>query len=772
MKKIILLIAVLVISFDSYAQVNSDTTSSKKMSDKKHQIKEVIIRKRNNGNSINHMDALRVEKLNETELKKNACCTLAESFESNTSVEIGSTNALSGAKQIEMLGLQGTYVQTLTELLPNVRGLNYTYGFNNIPGPFVKSIYINKGPGSVTNSFESMTGQIDIEYHKPEEYKPLLYINGYTNTVGRSEINVMNARQMTDKISTMLFLHYNHSMKKVDANVDGFLDFPLQNMLHAMNRWKYNGKKMESVFLVSYHQANRNAGQMQYDFTKNDAEQNTIYGVKDDDNKWNFMHKIGYSFNEEHSHSIGLQTAYVIHDRKAFYGKNHYDADQKSFYTNLIYQRELFNHNHELRLGGGLQHDKIEEQFAQTALFRNEIISGVFAEHTYKPSHKFSLMGGMRLDYNNWFKKWYFIPRINTRYLIGTDFTVRASAGSGFRTPTLFAENTRFMASNRAVQILGTIKPEYSWNYGMNLSYDFFEKNGRLSLDIYRTNFVNQLIADYDYHPQQIVFYNIEGKSNAWYVQAEWYYQLIKNLDIRLAYKFNDVRATQLQGEKLRVFNPKHRALFNIAYQTNNNKWAFDFTSQFVGAQRLPDYSKNPEAYRPNVGNYAPSYFRFLGQVSYKMKNLDLYIGSENIGNFTQQQQIIDASNPFGNYFDAGNIWGPTMGRIVYGGFRYTVKNPSYKPLLSKAKIIKEEIKVSGNCGMCKETIETALKVDGIKEADWDSDTKILWVVYDELKINNDAIQQRIAAVGYDTPKYKGSDKAYENLPGCCRYRD
>lgn len=78
--------------------------------------------------------------------------------------------------------------------------------------------------------------------------------------------------------------------------------------------------------------------------------------------------------------------------------------------------------------------------------------------------------------------------------------------------------------------------------------------------------------------------------------------------------------------------------------------------------------------------------------------------------------------------------------------------------------------KVWGNCEMCKETIESSLKVDGIIKADWNVDSKIMTVTYDNSKITLDQIQKNIASVGYDNEKYKGDDKAYNELAGCCQY--
>ena len=738
-------------------------------------LKKVKIKAKSNGSSINSQNVIRLERLDANELKKNACCNLAESFESNASVEISSTNALSGAKQVEMLGLQGTYVQTLIDLLPYVRGLNYTYGFNSVPGPMVESIYINKGPGSVTNGFESMTGQIDVELIKPKKYKPLLHLNGYYNNFNRAELNLNTGIRLTDEVSTLFSGHLSQLTRKMDMNNDGFLDIPMNNMTHLMNRWFYEDKRFVSMILGKYHQSNRYGGSVNYDFDKNITDQNNLYGINIDDERIDVMHKMGYAISKDRKKSIGLQSSFSSQNRNSFYGRTLYNGYQRSWTTNLIYQTNLTCEDDELRIGGSMVSDLVREEFQNINQNRDETVSGVFAEYTNFDIPNTTVLVGVRGDYNFRLQKAFFTPRMNVLYKFNDDFSARVSAGSGFRTPTIFAENTLFFASNRQVNILENLMPEQSWNYGLNLSYNFDQgtKDSRLSLDIFRTDFQNQAVVDYDVSPQEVQIYNLRGKSYGWYVQAEYYYELLQNLDLRLAYKYNDVRITQNGQLRERVFNPRHRALANLSYETPNEKWAFDFTTHWTGQQRLPDYSNNPENMRPDAGNYSPDFFRLLGQVTWKPReDFELYAGSENITNYRQQDLILGANDPYGSFFDAGAAWGPATGRVFYSGFRYTLSKKR-EPILTKNKIVTEVIKVDGVCGMCKDRIEDAVNtLRGIKIADWDDYTKELIVRYNKTKTTNDAIQQAVAAVGHDTEKYKASQEVYDQLHGCCKYRD
>jgi outer membrane receptor for ferrienterochelin and colicin len=654
---------------------------SKKDTLKNKSLREVKVTQRNNGNEMQQLNPIRTEKITQVELKKNACCNLAESFETNPSVEVSFTNAVTGARQIQMLGLSGIYVQTMTDILPTVRGLNYASGFSNIPGPFVNSIFINKGPGSVTNGFESMTGQIDIELMKPEK-SPRFFINTYVNSRLRTELNTIVSKAISTKLSTVLMTHVSDINNKVDMNNDNYLDRPLYKQAQFINRWKYESDQFECMFGVKGLYDDKLGGDTRFDKNLDASVLQPYYGFNITTKRWEAFTKMSHAFNATGSKSLGLQLSYTNHMTDGFYGRNLYNGAQQSVFANLIYQTPIGNNDHDLRMGGGLLYDNIKERYIdnlhnqQYELDRKEPVVGVFGEYTYKGSEKFSGLVGLRGDYNLRLKRFYFIPRVNLKYSLTHDLAIRASAGSGFRTANILSENAQIFASNRTIQFTEPLLPEYSWNYGFNISYCFREKHtskeGRISLDIFKTDFVQQSVVDLDVSPQTVLMYNLNGKSYAWYVQAELYKEVIRNLDIRLAYKFNDVRVTQHGVLLEKALNAKHKALFNIAYETRNRHWKFDYTTQWVGKQRLPNYNTNPEGMR--LAAYSPTYFKLLCQITYVVKQVDIYAGCENLSNYTQKNILIDGEHPYGNYFDAANVWGPMLGRMFYAGFRYTLK--------------------------------------------------------------------------------------------------
>ncbi|MEM6348547.1 MAG: TonB-dependent receptor, partial [Bacteroidota bacterium] len=258
---------------------------------------------------------------------------------------------------------------------------------------------------------------------------------------------------------------------------------------------------------------------------------------------------------------------------------------------------------------------------------------------------------------------------------------LRLSAGRGQRTANIFAENSGLLASSRRVIIRGgdSDKPygldqEIAWNYGLNLTQLFTldYREGSISFDFYRTDFVNQIVVDVDQSPRQVVFYNLDGKSYSNSFQAQLDYELIKRLDLRLAYRWFDVMTTYDGRLRQKPLISAHRAFVNLAYESRNY-WKFDLTLNWQGKKRIPFTSRNPDSYR--LSQIAPAFFLLNGQITKTwQEKFDVYLGVENLLNFTQENPILASDDPFGRNFDSSLIWGPIFGRNVYLGLRYSIK--------------------------------------------------------------------------------------------------
>jgi len=637
-----------------------------------HMLEEVVITNKHKGSYLSRLDPKQTQNITGTELQKAACCNLSESFETNASVDVSYSDAVSGAKQIMLLGLAGIYSQMMTENIPNLKGLSSTFGLGYIPGPWMESIQVSKGASSVVNGFESVTGQINIEYKKPDNSEKL-YLNLYSNRFGKIEGNANTSVKMNKKWSTMLFAHAENLNNKTDENSDGFIDMPLVKQINIFNRWKYKGDKgLRTQFGIKLLDEERTGGQVS--FSKNsDADPPDSYGIEIKTKRYEAFWKMGYLIPDKVHTSIALINSINYHEQNSVFGINSYEGKQKSYYSNLIFQSFINNTNHKFKTGLSFQYDEYIEYFNDTLLNREESVPGSFFQYTYSDAEKVTLLAGIRFDYHNIFGS-FFTPRLHLKYDIDKNTILRASAGKGYRTPNVFADNSFLLASSRVLVLPEKIQMEEAINYGINVTryFNIAAKQLTLNLEFYRTDFINQLIADRDQDITKVIFYNLNGKSYSNSFQIELNYELFERFDIVAAYRYSDVKTTINEELVRKPLVNRYKGLLNLSYATNFNKWQFDFTTQFNGDSRLPSTINNPEEYQRD--SESPEYIIINFQITKFYKIWSVYIGCENLTNFTQDDPIIAANDPFGNNFDASMVWGPIVGRKLYIGLRFALK--------------------------------------------------------------------------------------------------
>lgn len=629
--------------------------------------------------SVSTASAIRSYEIKPKELLKAACCNLSESFETNPSVDVTFNDAVTGSKQIQMLGLAGNYTQLTVENLPGPRGLATPLGLNSVPGTWVDGIQLIKGTGSVVNGFESIAGQINVELKKPDNSEHL-YANVYTNDFGKTDLNLNLSRKLNDKWSTALLLHDAFANRKVDMNMDDFRDFPTGNLFSALNRWSYtDGHGLFAQFGVKYLKDKKTGGMMSFDPALHKFS-NHHYGLQINIDRQEAFAKIGYVYPGKPYKSIGLQLSAFNHQQDSYFGLTTYNGNQKNFYSNLIYQSILGHTGHKFKTGVSFLYDQYNEDFNRNNYARKEVVPGAFFEYIYKPNEKFDLVAGIRGDYNSLFG-FFASPRLNLRYEPIKGTTLRMSAGRGQRTANIFAENNSVLVSARQLHILNAsngkaygLDPEVAWNKGISVDQKFrvFNRSSMLSVDFFRNDFTNQVVVDME-DARAINFYNLQGKSYSNSFQTEWSFEPVKKLNVRLAYRFFDVKTTY--GDKLlqKPLTSQHRAFANLGYEAGT--WKFDYTISFNGSKRLPSTANNPEAYR--LADNSPGYATMNAQVSKtigKKFPVDVYVGGENLSNFIQSNAIVAADQPFSPYFDASMIWGPISGRMFYGGLRFKIK--------------------------------------------------------------------------------------------------
>ncbi len=637
---------------------------------------EVTVVKKDRGTYLSVINPIQTERIGGTELHKAACCNLAESFETNPSVDVSYSDAVTGAKQIRLLGLEGTYSLLQVENMPNLRGLATTFGLTYIPGPWLESIQVSKGAASVLNGYESIAGQINAELKKPDSQEKL-FLNAYANAHGRLEFNAnTNIRVYKDVLSTGLFVHASDLSNKIDDNGDGFMDDPLNRQLQFQNRWKYNnfnGFMLQAG--VSALMEDRLGGQTTFERDMTPKISNP-YGINIKTNRLEGFFKTGYVFPNQHFAIAFLSNA-SHHETNSFYGLNDYDASESRFYGSTVLTMDIDDAGiHSVNTGFNFVYDKINEILYNNEFTRTEEVPGVFAEYTLKPSDRLTFMAGLRADFHNNFGS-FVTPRMHLRYNLNDHITLRTSAGKGYRTANVISENTFLLANSRQLQWQDDAIMEEAWNYGIAIvqHYTLLGRDLQINAEYYRTDFQEQLVVDRETSADFIILAPLNGKSFANSIQFDVRWQPVNRLDMLLAYRINDVQQTIGGVLKEKPLTSKYKGLINLNYTTNLKKWMFDYTVQFNGGGRIPRY---PDEFMNRVDvsgdyyNFSP-YTIMNAQITKYFRYWSIYIGSENLTNFKQKNPIEGADNPFGPEFDATNVWGPVIGRKIYLGLRFNL---------------------------------------------------------------------------------------------------
>ncbi len=664
------------------------------------QTSTVNVEGRSSGTYMSTLNPMLFQTIDEKELCKAACCNLSESFETNASIDATFADAVTGARQIRMLGLEGRYTQMMFDNIPAVRGLASTYGLTYVPGPWIKNIYIAKGVGSVTAGFESITGQINVAMKNPDNAEKL-HINGYLGNNGRTELNlVMRPKELfwpkskERSLSTVLLAHGAVSQLRSDMNQDGFMDNPLFSNIILRNEWHLDTKSgFGGQYIFSYLKMKNVSGTMDYDPL--DEVRSQLWGVDIATERYEFAGKTGYVFKEKPWKSFGSQISVSWHDQQGNYGFRNYLGQQLSARANLLYASQIKSEAHKFTTGMSYQYDNYNEriffnqippvQLSSFNLNRVEAVPGVFGEYTMNTSPKFSVIAGLRADYHNIYGL-FATPRLHVRYSFTDNASVKLIAGKGYRTPNIIMDNVGILASNRDIIIQGNdtkgihgLKMEEAWNTGLIYTHKFKinYREATLSLDAYRTDFTNQVVVDME-TPREVRFYNLEGRSYSNSAQAELHFTPIRRFDVRLAYRWLEVRQQYTKGLLDKPLVNRHRAFTNLAYETKANargaQWRFDATVQWISKKRLPLNDEHAN-HTEGMTMYSDDYFQINAQATYVFKkNFEVYLGGENLNNFMVHHVIVSAENPSSENFDGSLLWGPVFGRMFYLGFRWIIE--------------------------------------------------------------------------------------------------
>ena len=647
-----------------------------------NELEEVTLKSKKKATQRSFIQTKNVFTVNSEELLKAACCNLAESFETNPSIDVNFSDALTGTRQIQMLGLKSPYLLITQENIPSIRGAGQVFGLTFTPGTWVESIQITKGAGSVINGYESISGQINAELVKPLTDNRI-FLNAYGSLGGRYELNSHLNHKISDKWQTGIYIHGNYRNKKFDRNKDGFLDNPLISQVNVMNRWQYLDaeKGWVSFINVRFMDDSKQTGQNNFD-PLIDKGRSEVWGGEIDTKRFDSSLKLGYVFPQLPFQSFGFQFSYSNHDQDSYFGLKTYDINHQSVYSNLLFNSIIGDTRSKFTTGLNFTYDIYDEFVNSINFSRKEKSFGGFFEYAYDNSDNFSFTSGVRIDTHNLLGT-YITPRLHIRYVPWEKGVLRASIGQGRKSANVFAENQQLFASSREIDIQSSggkiygLDPEVAWNYGVSYlqGFNLFNRKGDITFDYYRTHFQNQVVVDWE-NPQRISFYNLDGESYANSFQTEINYFINDNLNLRLAYKYFDIQTDYTSGKLSKPLTPNHRLFANISYETkkidNIKQWKFDLTYNFIGEQRLPDTSINPLEYQ--FEEYSNSYSLLNTQITKVFtEKFEMYFGVENLTDLKQKNPILASDDPFGDSFDSTIIYAPIFGRMLYSGLRFKI---------------------------------------------------------------------------------------------------
>lgn len=633
------------------------------------ELEEFVVEKKKAGN-MKLSGPENAFQINQTELFRAACCNLGESFTTNPSVDVNYSDPGTGAKQIKLLGLSGSYVQLLAENMPDFRGAARPYALRYVPGPWMKSISVSKGSASVKNGFESMSGQIDVEYLKPDDPAGVA-VNAYLDSDLKLEANVDANTKLRPNLATEILAHYEDRFMNHDTNDDGCADMPDIRQVNLFNRWKYVGQKYIFHGGVGYLNENSESGQILHH-----QHLENPYRIEMKTDRAQAYMKHAFIIDRKHNSNIALMANGSFHSLGASYGHKVYNVDEWNGYAQLIFETD-FNDRNNLSSGISFNHDSFRQHIRTDndvsatlhPLNESENTFGGYAQYTWKPSDKLTAMAGIRGDHSSLYG-WFATPRCNIRYTPFDKLNIRASVGKGYRTVFGWAEYNYLLASGRQL-VVENLNQEASWNYGINADYTLWlgSHSIRFNADYYYTNFDRQVNVDYDSDPHTLTIANLKGKSYSHTFQVDATYESSFGLSVTAAYRLNDVKTTYSGKLLEKPLTPKYKALLTASFSTEMDIWQFDATLAVNGGGRMP------APYIMEDGTYSwPERFKAFLQLNLQVtrwfRHFSIYAGGENLTGFRQKNPIICSNDPWSPNFDSTMIWGPVQGAMAYVGIR------------------------------------------------------------------------------------------------------
>lgn len=620
------------------------------------------------------------------ELFKAACCNLGESFVNNPSVDVNYSDATTGARQIKLLGLSGKYVQMLTENLPNFRGAAMPYGLSYVPGTWMQSIQVSTGNASVKNGYEAMTGQINVEYLKPEDEEHV-NANIYGNTMSRLEADADGNIHLGHDLATELLAHFENNWSHHDGNGDGFQDMPNVRQYNLQNRWYWKTGHYLFHGGLSLLKEDRSSGQSAMHSHQADGGYETddrrgLYRIDMATDRYEAYMKHAYIFGDSHNSNIALMGNVSMHEQNNGYGLyKYYDVNEKTAYASLMFESDVAE-EHNLSVGLSVNHDYLHQNcsindgrpvYERHLLIEKETTPGGYAQYTYNHGGKLILMAGLRLDHSSVYGS-FWTPRFHMKWTATPWMTLRGSAGMGYRTPMALAENNYLIASGRKLDIDSHLNQEKAWNFGLTANFyiPVGFKTLKLNAQYYYTRFSDEMVIDYDSNPTGISIGNLDGLSYSHTFQGDASISAGGGLDLSMAYRYNLVKSTYGGKRLWKPLQSRYKGLFSASWKPGLGLWQMDMTLALNGGGRMPKpytLADGSMSWKPNFRAYPMLNL----QVKRLYRHFEVYIGGENLTGYKQKHPIIGADNPWSESFEPTMVYGPVTGAMGYAGVRVKI---------------------------------------------------------------------------------------------------
>ena len=585
---------------------------------------------------------------------------------------------------IHINGQEGSYTMILIDGLPTVSGLSSVYGLSGIPQSLIERIEIIKGPASTLYGSEAIGGVINLITKIPENASRFSF-DSFTSNWGDLNLDLGHQYRLSKKINGLLGVNYFKYSNPVDNNSDGFTDLTLQDRISVFNKLNI-GKRLSFASRFVYE--DRWGGEMNWNPTFRGG--NLVYGESIYTSRVELFGT--YKFNNE----ISFQFSFNDHNQNSVYGTTLFKADQSIAFGQFIWNRTI--KKHDLVIGAAYRFTFYDDNTTATfneflGINKEEItqLPGVFIQDEIKFNELNSLLLGFRYDYNS-IHGTIFTPRLNYK-ISNQDLSsiLRISIGSGYRIAQIFTEDHAALTGARDVVFLNDLDPETSWNINLNYVYKMYLKQGHIlnfDASIFRTDFSNKILPNYDTDPNLIIFDNLSGKSVTQGISLNFNSVFQNGLRISLGATYIDSYIDSKGLKTIPYLTEKFQGVWNIKYEFQKSNITLDFTGTITGPLKLPLLGDlDPRS------QFSPTFNIINLQLTKGWNNsYELYGGVKNILNFTPADNSIarafdpfdrevkfDASgaaqvspgNPYALTFDPSYVYASNQGSRFFIGFRY-----------------------------------------------------------------------------------------------------